>query len=175
MRKILIIGSGGAGKSTLARNLHEATGIELIHLDKVFWQPNWIKTPDDEWGKTVENLLKLDSWIMDGNFGGTMEMRIAAADTVIFFDLPRALCVWQAYKRFLLYRNINRPDMAEGCNEKFDMEFLRWIWDYPKRTKPRVEALLKRFQNEKDIIRFKSRGEVKDFLETVGQNKVESI
>jgi len=175
MKKILIIGSGGAGKSTLARHLHKATGIELIHLDKVFWQPNWVELPKDEWKKTVENLLKLDSWIMDGNFGGTMEMRFAAADTVIFLDLPRLLCIWRAYKRFLLYRKNNRPDMAEGCDEKFDLEFFKWIWDYPTRTKPRVEALLKRFQNEKNIIRLKSKSEVEDFLEMNCRNKVESI
>ncbi len=175
MRKILIIGSGGAGKSTLARHLHEATGIELIHLDKVFWQPNWVETPKDDWKKTIENLLKLDSWIMDGNFGGTMEMRIVAADTVVFLDLPRLLCVWRAYKRFLQFRKNTRPDMAEGCDEKCDLKFLKWIWDYPKRTKPRVEALLKRFQNEKNIIRLKSKSEVENFLEMNRQSKVKAI
>ncbi len=61
MKKILIIGSGGAGKSTFARRLHKATGIDVIHLDKVFWRPNWVETPKDEWKKTVENLLKKDS------------------------------------------------------------------------------------------------------------------
>ena len=175
MKRILIIGSGGAGKSTFARSLHEATGIELIHLDKVFWKPNWVETPKDEWKKTVEDLLTKDSWIMDGNFGGTMEMRIAACDTVIFLDLPRTICVWRAYKRVLIYKKNSRPDMAEGCDEKFDLKFLKWIWDYPTRTKPRVEALLKRFQNEKNIIRLKSKSEVEDFLEMNCRNKVESI
>jgi adenylate kinase family enzyme len=164
MKKILIIGSSGAGKSTLARRLNEAIGIELIHLDKVFWRPNWIETPKDEWKETVGNLLEKDSWIMDGNFGGTMEMRIAACDTVIFLDLPRAICVWRAVKRVLIYRKNSRPDMAEGCDERFDLKFYKWIWDYPTRTKPKVEALLKEFQDTKKIIRLGSKREIENFF-----------
>jgi len=175
MRKILIIGSGGAGKSTMARRLHDATGIEVIHLDKVFWRPNWVETPKDEWEKTVENLLKKDSWIMDGNFGGTLETRIAACDTVIFLDLPRTVSVRQAFTRFLFYQENSRPDMAEGCGEKFDLEFYKWIWDYPKRTKPKVEALIKQFQDTKEIIRLTSKKEIEDFFMNCFPNKVKSI
>ena len=169
MKRILIIGSSGAGKSTFARSLHEATGIELIHLDKVFWKPNWVETPKDEWKKTVEDLLTKDSWIMDGNFGGTMEMRIAACDTVIFLDLPRTICVWRAYKRVLIYKKNSRPDMAEGCDERFDLEFLKWIWDYPKRTKPKVEALLKQFQAAKNIVRLTSTKEIENFFDNYSE------
>lgn len=177
MKKILIIGSGGAGKSTLSRRLHDATGIEVIHLDKVFWRPNWIETPKDEWEKTIENLLKKDAWIMDGNYGGTLEMRIEACDTVIFLDLPGTICVWRAFRRSLFYRKDSRPDMAAGCAEKIDLEylkFLKWIWDYPRRTKPKVEALLKQFQNTKKIVRLKSTKEVENFFVNRFQNKVKS-
>lgn len=175
MKKILIIGSGGAGKSTMARRLNEATGIETIHLDKVFWRPNWIETPKDEWEKTVENLLKKDSWIMDGNFSGTMEMRFAACDTVIFLDMPRTICLWQAYKRFLFYNGNNRPDMAEGCGETFDLKFYKWIWDFPKRSKPKVEAFIKQFQDTKEIIRLTTKKEIEDFFTNRFPNKVKSI
>lgn len=175
MRKILIIGSGGAGKSTLARRLHDAIGIEVIHLDKVFWRPNWVETPKDEWEKTVENLLKKDSWIMDGSFSGTLEMRFAACDTVIFLDLPRTVCVRQAFTRFLFYKGNSRPDMAEGCDEKFDMKFYKWIWDFPKRTKPKVEALIKQFQDTKKIIRLTSKEEIENFLVNITSDKVKSI
>ncbi len=164
MKRILIIGSGGAGKSTFARRLHEATNIELIHLDKLHWKPNWGEPSKDEWQKAVESLLKKDAWVMDGNFGGTMDIRMAACDTVIFFDLPRALCVWQAFKRYLFYRKRTRPDMGEGCDERFDVKFLKWIWDYPARTKPRVEELLKRFENEKTIIRFRAKQDIEKFF-----------
>lgn len=169
--KILIIGSGGAGKSTFASRLHELTGIELIHLDKLYWQPNWVEPSKDEWKKTIEGLIKKDSWIMDGNYSGTMEMRIAACDTMIFLDLPRTLCVWRAVRRFLLYKKNSRPDMAEGCDEQFDLKFLKWIWDYPKRSKPKVEALLKRFENEKTIIYLESKWEIENFLANEIPNK----
>jgi adenylate kinase family enzyme len=175
MKKILVIGSGGAGKSTFSRRLHELTGIELFHLDKLHWKPNWGEPTKDEWKKTVEDLLKNDSWIMDGNYSSTMEMRIAACDTVIFLDLPRILCVWRAFKRVLLYKKGNRPDMAEGCDEQFDLKFLKWIWDYPNRTKPKVEALLKKFQDTKKIIRLKSKKEVENFFVNRLSDKVKSI
>ncbi len=167
MQKILIIGSSGAGKSTFALRLHKLTGIETIHLDKVYWQPNWVETPKDEWEKTIENLVKKDSWIMDGNYSGTLEIRIYFCDTVIFLDLPRTTCVRRVIKRSLFYKGSSRPDMAEGCAEKIDLEFLKflkWIWDYPKRSKPKVEELLKQFKDTKKIIRLASKTEIENFF-----------
>jgi len=175
MEKILIIGSGGAGKSTFARRLSDATGIELIHLDKLYWQPNWVEPSKDEWKRAVEDLLKKDAWIMDGNYSGTLEMRLAACDTAIFLDLPRTICVWRAFRRFLFYKKNGRPDLAEGCDEQFDLKFYKWIWDYPKRSKPKVEALFKQFQNTKKIIRLASTKEVEDFLVNFSPVKVKSF
>ena len=172
MKKILVIGSGGAGKSTFARCLGEITGIEVVHLDKLHWRAGWIEPPKDELRKTVENNLKKESWIMDGNFGGTMDLRLAACDTAILLDLPRTVCVYRVLKRRIKYRGTNRPDMSEGCSEKIDYEFLRWIWDYPKKNKPQVEEKLKRFENEKTIIRLKSKREVEGFFANLSQTFV---
>ncbi len=170
MQKIIIIGSGGAGKSTLARRLGEITKIEVVHLDKLYWKPNWTETPKEEWQKLVEEILERESWILDGNFGGTMELRIAASDTVIFLDLPRIVCIFHALKRWAKYWNTNRPDMSEGCNEKIDLEFLLWVWNFPKTTKPKIEERLKLFENEKTIIRLKSSREVEDFFVNYSQD-----
>lgn len=164
MKKILIIGSGGAGKSTLARRLGEMTGIEVIHLDKLHWKPNWTGTPKDEWRKTVERELKKDSWVMDGNFGGTMELRLAACDTVIYLDFPRMICLYRAVKRILTYYNRTRPDMGEGCRERLDFEFLHWVWTFRKRAKPEIEERLKRAGKDKKIFRLRSPQEVEKFL-----------
>ncbi|HEX8735667.1 MAG TPA: DNA topology modulation protein [Pyrinomonadaceae bacterium] len=168
MKKILVIGSSGAGKSTFARLLGEKTGLEVIHLDKLYWKPNWVETTDkDEWKATVQKALDGDAWIMDGNYSGTLEMRLEKCDTVIFLDMPRALCVYRILKRLAFHRPGARPDMTEGCDERFDREFIKfieWTWNYPSRSKPKVEALLKRCENEKTIIRLKSKREVENFL-----------
>lgn len=177
MQKILIIGSGGAGKSTMARKLHELTDIELFHLDKLYWKPNWVESSKDEWQDRIKDLIEKDAWIMDGNYSGTLEMRLAACDTVIFLDLPRTLCLRRAFKRSMSYKNGTRPDMAAGCDEKIDLEylkFLKWIWDYPKRSRPKVEALLQQFQNTKKIVRLKTTAEVENFFVKLSRFQVES-
>lgn len=164
MKKIVIIGSGGAGKSTLARQLGEILNIEVLHLDKLYWQAGWVEPSAEEWEKRVAKLLKTDSWVMDGNFGGTMEMRLKACDTGIFMDFHPTICLYRVLKRRLIYRNTNRPDMAEGCNEKIDLDFLGWVWNYRKIKKPKVEEILQKFEQEKTIIRLKSPAEVEKFL-----------
>jgi adenylate kinase family enzyme len=167
MKRVLIIGSGGAGKSTLARRLGEATGIEVVHLDVLHWRPGWTEAPKAEFLQAVEEALKKDAWIMDGNFGGTMEMRLKACDTVIFLDFPRAVCLYRVIKRRLTYRKRHRPDMSEGCNEKIDYEFLHWVWTFRKRAKAAIEERLKRFENEKTVIRLQSKKEVEDFFKNL--------
>lgn len=164
MKRIIIIGSGGAGKSTLARQLGEILKIEVLHLDKLYWRAGWIEPSSEEWEKKIEELLMADSWVMDGNFGGTMEMRLAACDTVVFLDLPRTICLSRVFKRWIKYWNTNRPDMTEGCNEKIDLDMINWVWTFPKRAKPEIETRLKKFENEKKIIRLKSPKEVEGFL-----------
>jgi adenylate kinase family enzyme len=175
MKRVLIIGSGGAGKSTLARRLGDATGIEVIHLDKLHWKPNWTSPPKDEWRGIVAEALKKDEWIMDGNFGGTMEMRMGACDTIIYLDFPRAICLYRAVKRVVKYYNKTRPDMGEGCTERLDFEFLSWVWNFPKTTKPTIEERLKRLAAEKKLIRLRSPREVENFFEDLQKNKVESL
>jgi adenylate kinase family enzyme len=174
MKRVVVIGSSGAGKSTFARRLGEKTELEVIHLDKLYWKPNWVEPEKGEWEKSLKNILKRDTWIIDGNFGGTIEMRIEACDTVIFFDLPRTVCVYRILKRVAFSYRKTRPDMAEGCREKFDWEFIKWIWNYPKRSKPKVEALLERFKNEKTIIRLKSKKEIENFFANYFPDTVKS-
>lgn len=164
MRRVLVIGPGGAGKSTFSRRLGELLDIEVIHLDVQHWLPGWTEPPKDEWARRVAELVRGDEWIMDGNFSGTLEVRLAACDTIVFLDLPRTLCVWRALKRLVMYREGQRPDMAEGCAESFDPKFLKWIWDYPRRTRPKVLRLLEENSRAKSVHRLRSRAEVEGFL-----------
>ncbi len=164
MKKIIVIGSGGAGKSTFSRRLGAATGIEVIHLDRLFWNPGWIETKEDVWSGVVEEALQAESWIMDGNFGGTREMRMQACDTIIFLDTPRLVCIWRVLKRWFVYRNKSRPDMTEGCAERLDWKFLNWVWNYPKKSKPTVKKLLEHFAATKNILILRSNKEAEMFL-----------
>ena len=167
MRKVLVIGSGGSGKSTFARDMGQLLNIEVIHLDTHYWNSGWVETPKAEWLRTIEELLSRDSWIMDGNYSGTLEVRLRACDTVIFLDISRPTCLWRVLKRVVLYRNNGRPDMTVGCPEKFNLEFIRWVWNYPRKTRPKVIRRLSENSENKKVVRLRSRAEVERFLTSV--------
>ena len=164
MKKIAIIGSGGAGKSTFARQISNKLNIEVYHLDAILWKPNWVATSKHEQQEIQRNLVAKESWIIDGNYGGTLDIRVNAADTVIFLDIHRVICVYRAIKRVLRYRNKTRPDMREGCEEKFDLDFLKWIWDYPKEKRPSILKMLDEVSKEKNVIILCSPKEVGYFI-----------
>lgn len=164
MRKVLVIGSGGSGKSTLANQLGKLLNIEVFHLDRLYWQPGWVEMSKPEWQETVAELLKHDEWIIDGNYSGTLEMRFQACDTLIFLDLNRTLCLWRIVKRSIMYRSKRRPDMAEGCPERLTLEFILWIWNYSRRTKPKIVRMIESPIAGKKIVWLRSQSDVKEFL-----------
>jgi len=165
MKKIILIGSGGSGKSTLAKQLGNKLNIKVHHLDALFWKPNWEGVPKEE-QRTVQNeLVKGEKWIIDGNYGGTMDIRINAADTIIFLDIHRTICVYRAFKRIVQYRNKTRPDMGAGCEERLDLQFFKWIWEYPNKKKPAILKRLDQLSKGKEVIILKSLNEVRQFLE----------
>ncbi|QFK70566.1 DNA topology modulation protein [Pradoshia sp. D12] len=150
MKKIMLIGSGGSGKSTLARQLGEKLNINVYHLDSLFWKPKWVGVPKEEQIQVQYELVTKEYWIIDGNYSSTMDIRINAADTIIFLDIPRTICIYRAFKRMFQYQNKTRPDMGEGCEERFSFEFLKWIWEYPKKQKTKtvsVSAVIKMIMN----------------------------
>ncbi|NIK67648.1 DNA topology modulation protein [Paenibacillus sp. BK720] len=171
MKRIVIIGSGGAGKSTMARKLGQALNREVTHLDALFWKPNWVVVPRQEQMIVQNELVKREDWIIDGNYGGTLDIRLNAADTIIFLDFPRLLCLYRAVKRSIRYRNKTRPDMGPGCKEKIDLPFLKWIWEYPNTRRPEIMSKLQQLSGEKKVVILKSPGEAKRFLNSLGKNK----
>ncbi|HEV2765977.1 MAG TPA: DNA topology modulation protein [Pyrinomonadaceae bacterium] len=164
MRRVLVIGPGGAGKSTFAARLGQRLGLEVIHLDRHFWKPGWVDPPRDQWAKDVDQLLARDSWVMDGNYSGTLEQRLAACDTVVFLDLPRTVCLWRVVRRAVRYRGRSRPDMAEGCPERLTFSFLWWVWRYPKRSRPQVLERLKAAAQAKRVVHLRTSAEAEQFL-----------
>lgn len=163
----MLIGSGGSGKSTLARQLGGKLNINVYHLDSLFWKPKWVGIPKEEQIQVQNELVTKEYWIIDGNYSSTMDIRLNVADTIIFLDIPRTICIYRAFKRMLQYRNKTRPDMGEGCEERFSFEFLKWIWEYPKKQKPKISNRLKQLAEDKEIIILKSKGEVERFYEKI--------
>lgn len=164
MKRVLVIGPGGAGKSTVAVRLGRLLNLEVSHLDRLFWRPGWVKPVPEDWLRTVTDLTSRDAWIIDGNYSRTLEVRFQKCDTVIFLDMSRFVCLWRIAKRLFHYRNEPRPDMADGCREKFDLEFVLWVWNYSKRTRPKVVKLLRENSEDKRVVWLRSNAEVERFL-----------
>ncbi len=167
MNKIAIIGCGGAGKSVLSKALGQSLSLPVHHLDCLFWKPGWLQTKHDEFIEKQLPVIAGDQWIMDGNYGNTMDIRLEKADTIIFLDLPSIICLWSVIKRYFKYRNTSRPDMTEGNNEQLSLAFLNYVWTYRKLRQPTVIKKLDTIRHSKTIIILKSRQQIKDFLNTV--------
>ncbi|MBI4979757.1 MAG: topology modulation protein [Spirochaetes bacterium] len=144
MKRIMIIGCGGAGKSTFAKRLHDILGYELIHLDLLYWKANWTPTPKEAWVRTVASIIQKDSWIMDGNYNSTIPERLARADTVIYFDFPAIVCVYNAVVRVIRSRlsGMKRSDIPENCPERINFEFIKWIIGYNRTNRPAYLGML---------------------------------
>ena len=163
MQRVLVIGISGAGKSTFSSALAARTGLPLIHLDTEFWQPGWKITPREEWRAKVAELITRQAWIMDGSFGATLDLRLPRADTGVWFDYPRHVCLRRALWRVVTTYGRVREDLAPGCPEKLDLEFLRYIWDFNAKSRPQIVTMLAQharhlepvvFQRDRDVTRF---------------------
>ena len=140
--RILVLGPCGAGKSTLAVRLGAALGLPVIHLDKEYWRPGWVEPEPEQWLPRIEALIARPRWIMDGNFGGTLGRRLERAQLVVNLDYPRSVFFPRLVWRVLSQYGRTRADMAPGCVERFDLEFLRYTWRYRIDVLPRREARL---------------------------------
>lgn len=165
MQRILVIGSPGAGKSTLSHALAWRSGIPLFHLDRMFWLPGWIERDRDEGRAELAGILAQDRWIIDGNYGSTLPMRLQRADSVVWLDYPTHLCLTRVFKRWSQYRGRTRPDMTEGCPENLNFEFLFYVLNFRRAWRGRNAAALGRFSGK--VRRFASPYEAEAWLQTV--------
>lgn len=164
----MVIGvSSGAGKSTFARKLGELTGIEVTHLDRLFWKPNWVEASIDEFSQAQQQVVEKEKWIIEGNYTGTFTIREPHADTIIYLYLPLHVCLYRVLKRRVQYHGKTRNDIGDGCIEKIDMAFLKFIVStYGSRKKKMLERLEQYREEGKTVYYFKTRGQIKGFLET---------
>lgn len=165
MQKVAIIGSGGSGKSTLAIQLGSALQLPVYHLDAFYWQPNWVESDREQWVEIQRGLVSQSHWIVDGNYGGTLDIRLEASDTIIFLDVNRYICLFRAIKRTLKHLGKNRTDMGSGCNERFDFDFIKWIHGYPKKKRPEILAKLSALEKVADVHILSNKKELANFLE----------
>jgi adenylate kinase family enzyme len=170
-KRIAIIGCCGAGKSTLARILGEKLNLPVIHLDAYYWQPGWQETEQHKWLARQQELIKGDRWIIDGNYGSTMDIRLAKSDTIIWLDFNRYLCLWRVIKRYLRYAGITRPDMAAGCPERFNWEFLQYVWNFPQIHRLKIVEHLTKYQASKQTIILQNPHQVLNLLEQINASK----
>lgn len=169
MQRVAILGSGGAGKSELARGLATRTGLPVVHLDVVYWRPGWTAPPPDEFRAALDSAVAAERWILEGNFlrDNGPDPRFARADTVVFLDVPRTTCLWRVTLRAVRNRRRGRGDLPEGCPESLDLAFLRWIWRYPQKNRPDVLARLTALGPEVGVHRLRSNGDVRRLLASV--------
>ena len=161
--KILVLGSSGTGKTTICRELGEKLNIETLHLDSVYWEKDWTNISKVEFNTYMKKFLtKHKSWVIDGNYSNNLHFkyRLDAADIIIFLDFGTQVSLQGIHKRAKDYRNLTRPDMAEGCVEGIDQIFLQYVAFYYKYRAKYLKATISKYKSKKQVIIFKNRTEL---------------
>lgn len=167
MKRIVIVGSPGVGKTTFARRLASITGLPLTHLDKVYYDQTYAYPTDkDAWRNRVQELTNEPLWIIDGNYKSTFDIRFPAADTIIFLDYPTKLTLTRALKRRIKLHGKVRPDMPSTWKERLDWRFIWFIANYRRKQQPKVLALLKQ-QTHAQVFHFTSTSSAEAFLDRI--------
>lgn len=158
MEKVVIIGCPGSGKSTFGRKLKSIIGLPLYHLDMMFWNEDRTTVSKEVFIKRLQEVMSTSEWIIDGNYGSTMEMRIKECDTIFFLDYPTEVCI----EGIELRRGQARSDMPWVENDNTDEEFIDFINSYNSESRPKVISLLEKYS--KNIIIFQNRTESEEYL-----------
>ena len=164
MKKVIVIGCPGSGKTTFAEKLNKITGLPLFYLDAIWHKSDKTHISREEYDERLAEIFKMDQWIIDGNYKRTIETRLLNCDTAFLFDLPTEVCLQGATERI----GKERYDIP-WLEEKLDSEFKRAIEDFPKRVLPDIYELLDKYKCDKEIIIFKSRMQANDFLSRLGK------
>jgi len=167
-QRIAVIGCGGAGKSTFASELARRTGLPLVHLDQLYWKPGWVPTPGEEWRRIVASLTQQERWIIDGNYGSTLDTRLGAANAVVFLDMSRWRCLYGILRRRLSRKQ--RPDAAPGCSERLDLRYVRWVWSYRRVHRPDLLRRLSTLEPAQSVYVLSSRRACSELLDAASKD-----
>jgi len=167
MQRVLVLGSSGSGKSTFARELGDITSLPVVHIDQLFWEPGWVQAPKAVYLERLQQALAQDRWIIDGNNSSTMDLRVPPADRIILLDRSRLACLARIGRRVWMSYGHVRPDMAPGCPEQVDWEFLKYVWRFPDKHWPVMLAAIDRHAAWDRATTLKSDAESAAFLAAV--------
>ena len=171
MQRIVILGNAGSGKSTLARDLGRRLNLSVVHLDRLFWEPNWVEADNEVFRARVRQAIASDRWVCEGNYARrTFDLRLPRADLIIWLDIPRTTCLRRVLMRSLLDRP--RADKPAGCKEKLDREFLNFLsfcWNYNRVSRPGIEAARMNIGPQIPVIHLRNAQEVDEFLKCADQ------
>lgn len=167
MRYVVIVGSGGAGKSTLARQLGALLGLQVVHLDALYWQSDWQPIPAAEWQRIQEDVIQLEGWIIEGEYLEALDLCLTSADTIIHLDLPRSICLARAVRRRLRSRGQSRPDQIPDRLRKPWWMFAHWLWTYPYTRRPAVVQTLDRYRLDRRVVILRTSTKVRHFMRKV--------
>lgn len=163
MKRAVVIGCSGSGKSVFSRKLRDVTGLTLYYLDMIWHKPDGTNISREEFDEKLRSIISRDSWIIDGNYQRTLETRIKACDTVFLFDLPTEICIEGALSRI----GKRREDMPWLENE-LDPEFRQWIESFRANQLPKIYKLLEKYKNGRQIVVFRTREQADKFIEKLG-------
>lgn len=165
-RRIMIVGCSGGGKSTLSRKLVRRFGLEYISMDReIFWLPGWQLRPRAEQRERIADFVAGERWLMDGSNPSSFDLRLPRTDIVIWVRMPRWLCLWGATSRIVKGYGKARPEMAQGCPERLDREFLRYIWNFERRHAPLFEQNFDLYGPDVPVWQLKSRKQLRRLLD----------
>ena len=154
MKRILIIGSAGAGKTTLACYLSRQFVLPLIHLDQKFWHPGWVAPSAESWQQQIAQVIAQPAWIIDGYYRNTLDITYRAADTIIFLDISHLICIYRICMRYLTHKLLHRvrSDLPEGCPERLRWSFLSWVWTFPQKQRPIILNTIQEAEERQHVI-----------------------
>lgn len=168
MRRIIVVGCQGSGKTSLALRLGRKLDLPVVHLDVLYWRPGWKPSDTASFRARVTDAIAGEAWVVDGSYSGlAFDLTLARADRLVVIDRPRWLCQWRILRRSAFDRDIARPDLPEGCPEQFDWKLMREAWRYDIERAPVIEAERVQYGGDVPVVRLSCDRDITNFLEAL--------